>query len=79
MGPILREDVDDLYGGVAPANRVVVEPDGSTTVPEPVEDALDDPQLQEPGDLPTPVTGNDMEEEVDPDSDDGEPEAEGDE
>jgi hypothetical protein len=29
--PILREDVDDLYGGVPPAGRTVLEPDGSET------------------------------------------------
>jgi hypothetical protein len=25
-GPILREDVDDIYGGVVPEGRTVVEP-----------------------------------------------------
>jgi len=32
--PILREDVDDHYGGVAPAGRRVYEPDGTVTEPD---------------------------------------------
>lgn len=44
-GPILRRDVDDIYGGVPPHGRPVIEPDGSTT-------RLDEGWTSEPGDAP---------------------------